>query len=75
MELKERYNELISEFGEEGAPKVAGMLPKDIEAALSGDEKFSEKLQSFLDGRDSGYNAYPAEYKELLKQERDVKIF
>lgn len=66
MDLKERYNELISEFGEEGAPKVAGMLPKDIEAALSGDEKFSEKLQSFLDGRDCGYNAYPAEYKELL---------
>lgn len=64
--LNERYNAIITEFGLDGAPKVAGMLPKDIEAALAGDEKQSEKLQSFLDSRAYAYSTYPEEYGELL---------
>lgn len=64
--LKERYNALITEFGADGAPKVAGMLPKDIEAAFAGDEKLSEKLKSFLDCRDHAYETYSEEYGKLL---------
>lgn len=64
--LNERYNALITEFGADGAPKVAGMLPKDIEAAFAGDEKLSEKLKSFLDCRDHAYETYSEEYGKLL---------
>lgn len=60
------YAELVTEFGENGAAIVAGIPPKFAETALAEENKYTEKIFNFLNGRAAAYRAYSAESGRLL---------
>ncbi len=66
--IRTDYSALETEFGKDGAPVVAGIMPKFVPAALEQEDKYTVQIAKFFTAREAAYRFYSEEQGKLLNR-------
>ncbi len=66
--IRTDYSALETEFGKDGAPVVAGIMPKFVPAALEHEDKYTVQIAKFFAAREAAYKFYSEEQGKLLNR-------